>query len=142
MEYVYLTANILNFRYCRNIMGIDFLFELFTSQKSRYGLIIDTLEQVCFSNHWEPVAFSSYIFYSNRKRLTIALDRREKLSKWWRAENPPLKLPYNLESATVRNIKKKWAELDRYEITFGFPARLNGSRLRRPSTDNVDQAIK
>ena len=39
LDCVYLTANTVNFRYCRNIMGIVFLFELFSSQKSRYGLL-------------------------------------------------------------------------------------------------------
>ena len=39
LDYVYLTANTFNFIYCRIIMGIDFLFELLSSQKSRYGLL-------------------------------------------------------------------------------------------------------
>ena len=39
LDYIYLTANTLHFRCCRNIMGKVFLFELFSSQKSRYGLL-------------------------------------------------------------------------------------------------------
>ena len=39
---------------------------------------------------------------------------------------------------TVRDIKKKLAELDKYETTFGSPTRQKS--LKRPSTINIDQA--
>ena len=39
---------------------------------------------------------------------------------------------------TVQDIKRKLAELDKYETTFGSPTRLKS--LKRPSTVNIDQA--
>ena len=46
---------------------------------------------------------------------------------------------FGITETTGRNIKKKWAELDRYEITlaFGSPARLNWTRWNVPSQTKI-----
>ena len=45
-------------------------------------------------------------------------------------------LQFWISETAVRNIKKKWAELDRYEITFGSRCSSERKSLKRPSTDN------
>ena len=77
---------------------------------------------------------------SKWKRLSIAEKREVIQLLKGGSSTSQVAQHYRIGQQTVRDIKKKESELDRYQITYGSPSNADRKSLKRPKTDNVDRA--